>query len=205
MTGADDGPPPETAAAIHEATGRALTDYGYAGLSMAKVAGEFDGSQSLLHYHYDTKEGLIATFLEREREWFRERVDELPSDPDRRLDRLLVEYLSLPDAGSTTPGSGDDARVGLLTAFLELHARAPHSEAIRRELAAYDELVLATVRDTVADGIDAGTFDSDADPEAVARAVLAAHDSAAIRRTLDGEPTEVRATLERYVLDDLRT
>lgn len=43
--------------AILEATGIVLAEYGYAGLSMAKVAEEFDGSQSLIHHHFDSKEG----------------------------------------------------------------------------------------------------------------------------------------------------
>jgi len=199
-----DGPPPDTEAAIIGATRRTLIEYGYAELSMANVADEFDGSQSLLHYHYDTKEGLIAAFLERERDRFRERVDDLSSDPGQRLDELLAEYLLLPNAESSPTADTSADQAGLVTAFLELHARAPHSEAIRRELSAYDELVLKTLRDTVAEGVESGAFAPDVDPDSVARSVLAAHDSAAIRRTLDEDPTIVREVLERHVLEDLR-
>jgi AcrR family transcriptional regulator len=43
-----------------QATRSLLIEHGYDGLSMAAVAEMFGGSQSLIHYHFDTREGLLA-------------------------------------------------------------------------------------------------------------------------------------------------
>ena len=42
----------------------ALRAHGYADLTMQDIADECSKSKSLLHYHYDTKEGLLVAFLD---------------------------------------------------------------------------------------------------------------------------------------------
>lgn len=184
----------ETRDAILEATRAALREHGYAELSMAKVAAAFDGSQSLIHYHFEDREGLLTAFLARERERFEASLAALPDDPGERLDRLVTERIA---------GLDDPETASLVGAYVGLHGAALESEPLRRELAALDDALHTAFRETVAEGIDRGVF-RDRDPETVARLLVAGHDSAFLRVTLDDSPEVVRDALAETVLADLR-
>lgn len=60
---------------------------------MRRVADEFGESQSLIHYHFDSREGLLAALLERERELYIELFDGFPNDPEARLDRIVDVFV----------------------------------------------------------------------------------------------------------------
>ena len=184
----------ETRDAILEATRRALREHGYGELSMAKVAAEFEKSQSLIHYHFDDREGLIVAFLGRERERFDASLAELPDAPDERLDRLIEDRIA---------GLTESDTAGLIGGYLGLHGAALDNEPIRRELAALDEALFEALRKTIDDGIEKGVF-RNRDPETIARLLVAGHDSAFLRVTLDDSPAAVRDALARTVLADLR-
>jgi len=47
-----------------EATYRALCAHGYADLTTQDIADESETSKASLHYHYDTKEELLLSFLD---------------------------------------------------------------------------------------------------------------------------------------------
>ncbi|MEZ3145455.1 TetR/AcrR family transcriptional regulator [Halobaculum sp. MBLA0143] len=183
-----------TREAILAATRAALREHGYDELSMAKVAAEFDGSQSLIHYHFDDREGLLAAFLARRRERFEASSSELPADPDERLERLVEERiagLDEPEAASSIEG------------YLGLHGAALDSEPIRRELAALDDALFEAFRETIARGVETGAF-RECDPATVARVLVAGHDSAFLRVTVDDSPAAVRDALEDTLLASLR-
>lgn len=183
----------DTQTAILEATRDALQDHGYAGLSMSKVASTFDGSQSLIHYHFDDRNGLLTAFLRYERQQFEASLAELPDDPSARLECLVNERIRNIRATDT----------GLVRAYVGLHGAALDIDSIRQELIALDDTLFMAFRETVADGIECGQF-ADRDPDTVARLLLAGHDSAFIRVTL-AEPTEpVADAVIRTVLADLR-
>lgn len=171
-----------------------MREHGYDELSMAKVAAEFDGSQSLIHYHFGDREGLLVAFLARERERFEASLAELPADPAERLDRLVDERIADLD---------DPAAAPLIRGYLGLHGAALDDEPIREELVALDEALFEAFRETVADGIERGVF-RERDPTVVARTLVAAHDSAFLRVTLDDSPDAVRDAFEATVLADLR-
>ena len=54
----------ETREAVMAATHRALCTHGFADLTTQRIADEWGKSKAALHYHYDTKEELLRTFLD---------------------------------------------------------------------------------------------------------------------------------------------
>ena len=188
----------DTATRIVEATRRALIEHGYDELSMAKVAAEFDGSQSLIHYHFDSREGLLAALLERERERYAEALDERgPDDPEARLewrfDAFVREFDEWAEENEMAPR------------YIELSAAATESESIRAALREFHALFRDAFERTIADGVEAGVFQP-VDPAHVARLLKAGHDSAT-ERWVVGEPDEIPViadALEAYVLEEVR-
>jgi AcrR family transcriptional regulator len=60
----DEAVPPDAKAAIAGAVRRALAEHGYARLTTAKIAAEYENSEAGLYYYYDSKDGMIAAFLD---------------------------------------------------------------------------------------------------------------------------------------------
>lgn len=174
---------------IMQATYRALCEYGYADLTMQRIADATEKSKSALHYHYDTKEELLDAFLEFLVEDFERRFACESADPRERLEKFLSAVYDSPD---------DDAG-DFPVALLEIKAQAPYHEAFRERLVALDDRMRAVVASAVADGIEAGHFD-DADPEEVARFVVTATYGAHVREVALGEsPEQTRRLVESYL------
>jgi AcrR family transcriptional regulator len=181
-----------------EATYRAFCEYGYADLTMQAIADEADKSKSLLHYHYDTKEELLVSFLRYLLERFAGRVpDEDAADPAERLELLVDLFL---------PCEGDEEYEEFHRALLELRTQAPYRESFRDQLRENKAFAQELFAETIEEGIESGHF-REVDAEATARFVLAALDGArSVYVTLDetDEPDAVRRQLREYVLSDLR-
>jgi AcrR family transcriptional regulator len=162
----DDGVPPDTRAEIAAAVERALARHGYERLTTAKIAAESDKSEAGLYYHYDTKDEVIAAFLERAAERF---GDDLAAadgdDPETRL-RAVCERLFL------SPG---DEGAGLHVAIMELLSHAPYNETLREPLLALESAALDALTEIVRDGVERGVF-RPVDPRATAAFLLAAAD-----------------------------
>jgi len=187
----------DTTERLLQATDDALQKHGYADLSMANIAAEFDGSQSLIHYHFDSREGLLASYVAWKREQYREFLDEFPGAPDERLTALLTTFVREFDEWASTDRG---------QAMMDLYAEGRNSEAVAEELRQLDALFRDAFRETVADGIAAGVFREDVDPDAVARLLLAASDGTAARWSVgerdEGDP--IADAVETYVLDRIR-
>ncbi len=187
----------DTTERLLQATDDALQKHGYADLSMAKVAAEFDGSQSLIHYHFDSREGLLASYVAWKREQYREFLTEFPDDPEQRLTSLLTTFVrEFEEWASTDRGQ----------AMMDLYAEGRDSETVAEELRRLDALFRDAFREAVAEGIDAGVFRENVDPDGVARLLLAASDGTAARWSVgerdEGEP--IADAVETYVLDRIR-
>jgi len=146
-----------------DATYRALCAHGYADLTMQDIADETDRSKAALHYHFDGKQDLLLSFLRHLRERFAARTAE-PSGatPADRLVALLRTVLD--------PADEDDQQ--FTTALMEIKAQAPYRDGYREELRAIDDGFHEQVRGIVADGVAAGQFGDDVDPDEVATFVL---------------------------------
>jgi len=176
-----------------QATDAALRKHGYADLSMAKVADDFDGSQSLIHYHFDSREGLLAAYVAWKREEYEAFLAEFPDDPERRLSALLDTFVREFDEWA----SSERGQV-----LMDLFAEGRDSERVREELRLLDDRIRDAFRDAVADGIETGQFE-DVDPDAVARLLLAANDGTAARWSVGDrdEGPRIADAVERYVVD----
>ena len=153
-------------AAIAEAVERALAEHGYERLTTAKIAAEYGKSEAGLYYYYDTKDGMIAAFLEHTAGQFGEELAALdPGSPEGTL-RLACERLFL------SPGDED---AGLHVAIMELLSHAPYNDTLREPLLSLESATLEALADIVRAGVEDGTF-REVDPRATAAFLLAAAD-----------------------------
>ena len=189
----------DTRAAIMDATYRALCTHGYADLTMAAIADEFEKSKAAIHYHYDTKDELLAAFLEYLLDRFvdRLRVEE-GAGPEARLDAIVDALLFDMD--------DRDADRDLHTALLEIRAQAPHRAPFREQLTANHTLAEDLLVEVLEDGIESGAF-REVDPRETARLVLATMLGGRVYYlTLDDRDVaaDVREALETTVLEGIR-
>lgn len=161
----DDGVPPDAKARIAEAVRRALAKHGYARLTTAKIAAESEKSEAGLYYYYDTKDEMIAAFLETAADAAARDLEATEdADPATRLraacDRLFVDR-------------DDEAARGVNVAVMELLSHAPYNETLRAPLETLEGNALDHLATIVADGVEAGVF-REVDPDGVAAFLLAA-------------------------------
>ncbi|ELY23944.1 TetR family transcriptional regulator [Natrialba magadii ATCC 43099] len=181
------------------ATYEALCEHGYSELTAQSIADKTDKSKSLLFYHYDSKEELVAEFIEYLVDWFDERVDKTTSLPP--VDRLatVVDWFLYGSANDT------DKRQSFHTAMLELRTQAPYHEPYRENLRKSDDYLRELIEDILQDGIDAGQF-VDHDTEEMATLLMATLDGARIRQlTLDRDSyvDQVRSAAIDRIFDDI--
>jgi AcrR family transcriptional regulator len=189
--------PSDTREEIMAATYRALCKHGYANLTMQAIADEFEKTKAVLHYHYDTKEQLLAAFLEYILDRFTDRLAVDDDDPSERLDALIDELLL---------GLGAEESHEFHTALLELRAQAPHNATFREQLTANYDFLTDLLTTVIDDGIEQEVF-HDADAERLATLILATMLGGRVHHiTLDREATvlDVRDALEAEVLAGLR-
>jgi len=179
-----DGDPP-----FVEATYRALCRHGFAEVTMQDIADETDHSKASLHYHYESKEDLFETFLEHLYGEFRATTADPPGEtPAEELVGLVRSVLST-----------DDDSTSFTTAFLEIKAQAPYREGFRERLARFDRHTRERVADLVAEGVAAGEFPAETDPEAVASFVTTHLHGTWTRSVVAGEVPVMRERLVEYV------
>lgn len=179
------------------ATYDALCDRGYSELTAQAIADRTGKSKSLLFYHYDSIEDLVADFVGYLLERFDERVTENRDRPPvERLAAFVDWFLYGPD---------DDEQVSFHTAMLELRAQAPYNDRYRERLREGDRRLRETVEEILQTGIDAGDFRAH-NPERTAALLIAALDGARVRQLTTGRDAylaEVREAVLADVLADL--
>ncbi|MEZ3114676.1 TetR/AcrR family transcriptional regulator [Halobaculum sp. MBLA0147] len=198
----------DTQRAIMEATYCAVCEHGFADVTMQDIADRTDNSKAALHYHYEGRDDLFRQFLSYLHADFVERTADPPGDsPAERLLALIRTVLSTADeSGDGGPGDADERAGGgdgdaeptqFTTAFLEMKAQAPYREGLRDGLARIDARATEQVERLVTDGIEAGEFPPETDPESVAsfvttylhgtwtRSAAAGNDVGAMRRHLE--------------------
>lgn len=203
----------ETRAAIMEATYRALCKHGYANLSIQKIADEFEMTSAVLHYHYDTKEMLLAAFLEHLLDEYATQfdVEEIENPRDRLLvliDSLLIVLVGIDDPERPIDRADDRPPLGraeLSMALLELRAQAGRNEAFSEQFTVNYDYAWELMVTTIEEGIETGAF-RDVDSEQVATLLLttmlggrAYH----VSLTHDDVAPAARDALIDLILDDL--
>lgn len=161
----DETVPPDAKAQIAKAVRQALAEHGYARLTTAKIAAESEKSEAGLYYYYDSKDEMIAAFLETTTAYLTEELAASHSDdPETALraacDRLFVDR------------EDEEAR-GATIAIMELLSHAPYNETLREPLLTFEGSLLDHLTSIVSDGIEQGVF-RDVDPRGTAAFLLAA-------------------------------
>jgi AcrR family transcriptional regulator len=173
------------------ATYRALCRHGYADLTMQDIADEWEKSKPALHYHYDTKRGLLLAFLDHLFESYTDRVaDPGEGTPRERLHALVADALDPPRA---------DATRELRTALFEVKARAPHDDAFRERLERFDRYLHEEIRGVVGSGVDSGAFRADVDPDETATLLVTLVNGAHSRRVALGDDGGVPDAIRSYI------
>lgn len=176
---------------VMRATYRALREHGYADLTVKRIAEEYGKSTAAIHYHYDTKEELLAAFLDFVLDQFVESIRDVETtDPEERLALLLDELL-------VKPQSNQDLSIALL----EMRSQAPYKEAFRDRFRQNDEYVRFMLKAVVNHGIDEGAF-REVDADHVARSLMTIVDGARTRGVVLGEMAALetaRETASEYV------
>ncbi|WP_115864408.1 TetR/AcrR family transcriptional regulator [Halorussus litoreus] len=183
---------------IMEATYRALLEHGYADLSLSRIANELDKSKAAIYYHYDTKDDLLAAFLEFAVDRFEETVDtETGDEPSEDLEHVTEKLLPLqPDAEQRQ----------LQAVLVGLRSQAVTNEVFREQFTQIDERLAATIRGIIERGIDEGAF-RDVDPSRVAEHILATVNGAMYGRTTTDRKSAAaaaRVSLASYIDSELR-
>lgn len=190
-----DGTPSSPADDIMCATYRALCRHGYADLTMQDIADEWEKSKAALHYHYDTKRGLLLSFLDHLFESYTDRVaDHGEGSPRKRLHDLLAAALDPPRADVTRE---------LRTALFEVKARAPHDDAFRERLERFDRYLDTELRGVIGEGVADGTFRDDVDPAEAATLLVTLVNGAHSRRIVLGDDAGLPDAMRSFVDDHL--
>lgn len=170
---------------IMRATYRALQKHGYADLTIKRIAEEYGKSTAAVHYHYDTKDDLLAAFLDYILDQFVDTIHDIETtDPDQRLELLLDKLLVDPQ------GHHD-----MLIAMLEMRSQAPYKAAFSERFQQNDEYVRYMLKSLIDHGISEGVF-TDVDSEHVARALMTIVDGSRARAVVLDE-TDSLATARR--------
>jgi AcrR family transcriptional regulator len=182
----------ETDEEIMRATYRALREHGYADLTIKRIATEYGKSTAAIHYHYETKDELLAAFLDYILCLFVETVQGVETiDPEERLHLLLDKLLVEPED-----------HYDLLVAMLEMGSQAPYKEPFRERFQENDEYIRYMLRTVIDHGIKEDVF-PDADAEHVAKTLMLIADGARTRAVVLGERDALetgRRAAEEYVV-----
>ncbi|EMA05561.1 transcriptional regulator, TetR family [Haloarcula vallismortis] len=175
---------------IMQATYRALREHGYADLTIQRIADEYGKSTAAVHYYYDTKDDLLAAFLDYLLERFVDSIHAVETtDPEARLDLLLDELLVKPQENPD-----------LSVALLEMRSQAPYKEAFSDRFRQNDEYIRYLLKAVINHGIDEGVF-NDVDAEHVTRSLLTIIDGARTRAVMLDDTDELetaRQTASEY-------
>lgn len=180
---AADAPPPDARAEVAHAVQRALVEHGYEGLTTAKIAAEYEHSESGLYYHFDSKDEMVAAFLDHLRGHLGEELVDRETDGPAEELRVACELVFV---------GPDEPEAGVHVAIMELLSHAPHNETLREPLIRLEAAVIDEFERIVADGVETGVFRA-VDPRATAVFLAAAADGS----------TGLYAALEMDVGDDL--
>ena len=182
----------DTRTAIMEATYHALVEHGYAGLSIQRIADEFDKSKSLLYHHYEGKDDLLVDFLKFYLDYL-QREAMVPRDLSA-ADQLRTFFEGIDPAD---PARSDE----FIGVFVELRAQAVQCDDYERLITRTDEYIREYLTAIIEDGIEEGSF-RDVDSEQTAAFLVSILDAVLARRTTTDDRAvtqDVLAELDDYI------
>jgi len=192
------GEPADSREAIMRATFLALEQYGYAGLSIQRIADKAELSKSTFYHHYDDKQDLLTAFVDYILAEFTRAFSMEASDDPLENFRTYVDLILDPESISELEDPSPATAV--LGTYVELRAQAVQDETFRAKFTEIDRAFENQLAEIIADGIAAGVF-RDVDPDRTAKFLLTLIAGHTFRRTTrDDDPTaKVRAEFDTYV------
>jgi AcrR family transcriptional regulator len=176
----------EASARIVEAMRRSVAARGAAGSTFDQVAREAGVSRGLLHYHFGTKERLLAEVVRRDSEIRLEHLGSELASANTVTEVIDVLVHSLEDLVERDPG--------FVALMFELFTSGRRNPEIATEFAALQRATRTHVAELLAARQREGVIRLADEPEAVAAVLLSLADGLALR--LLGEPEhDHRATL----------
>ena len=137
---------------ILEATYNALHQYGYAGLSIQRIADFTDISKSSIYYHFENKSELLLAFLEAVLENVRRRFDfESRANPVADLNHFLDQIFA-----SINPETGDEPLP--IGAYIEIRSQAVWDDAYQERITDIDTALKKQFRSILCRGIEQGVM-----------------------------------------------
>jgi len=189
----------DTREVIMEATFRALSKHGYSDLRMRDIGEEMDLTRQVIHYHFDGKYDLMASFLEYITEQYEGSVEiDGPSDPRRELEARIDQCLF-------GPGFDQFTHWDRMKVYHELFAHATNDERHQEILDDHYDNIRASIVQVVERGIEEGVF-REVDPVLMGQHITdTIHVGRERRISLghDDAPEEAREAIHEYVLDSL--
>ncbi|EMA28708.1 TetR/AcrR family transcriptional regulator [Haloarcula japonica] len=194
------GEPADSHEAIMRATFRALREYGYAGLSIQRIADEADLSKSTFYHHFDGKEDLLLSFQEFILTEFN-RIFQIESTGDPEQDIKTFVSLILDDFPDCVETPDKNAVLG---SYVEMRAQAVQNPDFREKFTETDKLFARQFAQIIEDGIEQGVF-ADVDPETVSQFMITILDGVILQNaTRNDDPVStVRDTIDEYIEETL--
>lgn len=161
-------------AQILDAARRVVLERGMANTRVADIAEAVNVSGGLIHYHFATKDELMAEMLRATSDGEIRHLDAIVSGPGtaiERLDRVLRHYI---------PRTRSDQSWIL---WIESWAAGLRAPVLREILAALEAAWIAAIEAVISDGVKSGEFACD-DPAGAAERLDALLDGLVIRCTL---------------------
>lgn len=195
-----DEEPRDTQEAILWATYRAFQTYGYAELSISKIADEVGISKSALYNHYSGKDELLVSFLEFVTERYQHEMwSEDDADPLANLrffQEVLLSDQFLNDENTEVPVDTD-----LLETMIELKVQALHNEIFEDHFTEREQQKHELLANIIENGIKEGNF-QEVDPDATAQFIQTVMQGALFRRATTEEavsPEAICQELDEYL------
>lgn len=173
---------------------RLLREEGYESLTTQAIADRMDITDAGVHYHFETKEDLLVSLVERETEKLGEELASYEGPPEERLPALLgdrFEAVELLQESSMPPPS-----------YQLLSATRSDEDSLRSALDSYMESYVAILTETIENGIETGAFETES-PEMTARTLTAMVEGAEAWAGLGESPDAIVSGTRRYILSEL--
>jgi AcrR family transcriptional regulator len=169
-------------AEILDAAVGVVLERGFAGTRVVDVADALGISSGLVHYHFDSKDELLAETLRHAADADIARLEKAVAqldDPLRRLDRVLREYLP------------EQRRDQSWVIWVDAWGQAIRNERLRNILTELDLAWSGALETVLHDGVAAGAFHCP-DPAGAARRLSAMLDGLGLDVILHGGPSRKR-------------
>jgi AcrR family transcriptional regulator len=179
-------------ASIVEAAVRVLARQGYARTSLMDIASEVGMSKGAVHYHFPTKEALMAQVLQTACEAVAQRTRDAWTKGDNPVDALRSSLRELWRVRAELP---DEAKV-----VADLVAQSLHDRSLRPPLADYYRFAGAQVEQHLRDHLTSLGLEPRVDAAKIPRLLHAMLDGLLMQKIVDPDAIE-----EEFVLEALET